>query len=136
MPYYSQDAEPTQYLKDSYCKMLLLEKLLQLHYGKTVFESRSALSMAFLLHFTSRSTLQDIKNASDSYIKLCKAIDGIVDVDDEDVMDKRPQNKIQTLLNHHTEKEYVPRGDMPVIIQLIEDKDLIDRVNDLSQTYL
>lgn len=51
MPYYSQDSDPLFALTDSYCKMLLIQKLVSLHHGKS-FENRSALQMPYLLHFT------------------------------------------------------------------------------------
>ena len=117
MPYYSNDAAPEDFIKQSYCKMLLLSKLFQLYNGNQAL--KVSMNMAYLIHFASPATLQDIKQVSMNYTQLVAAIDGTsVDEDFDNeigVLETKGVNKVDKIVNLHAEKEFVPNGDMPLI---------------------
>ena len=123
MPYYSSDVSPDGEIKKSYSKMLLLSKLFQLYNGNQALNV--SMNMAYLLHFASSGTLQDIKSDCMNYVQLVAAIDGTAVDDDfqEDVdMDKKKGtgvNKVERIVNQHAEKEFNPEGNLGLIQELI-----------------
>lgn len=74
--------------------------------------------MAYLLHFASPGTLQDIKGACMNYTQLVAAIDGTSVDDDfaeETGIEAKGVNKVDRIVNQHAEKEFGPDGNLELI---------------------
>lgn len=98
------------------------------------------MNMAYLIHFASPGTLQDIKQVSMNYTQLVAAIDGTsVEEDFPDeigVIETKGVNKVDKIVNLHGEKEFIPNGDMTLIQELIQQKQLVEKINNLKDTYV
>ena len=115
LPFYSEAmGEPLFAQLQSYQKMLLVSQLITQKYGK--MDTPSYLQLQYLLHFTNQQTLQNIRNNCLPYTSLIAAIEGKITDDDEN-KDKntKPEKQIDNVIAQHMEKEFEPRGDMPLI---------------------
>jgi len=97
--------------------------------------------MAYLLHFASSGTLQDIKGASMNYTQLVAAIDGtsvddMMDHVEDTAVDVKGVNKVDRIVNQHAEKEFGPDGNLPLIQELINQKALVEKINNLQDSYV
>ena len=70
------------------------------------------------------------------YTSLIAAIEGKIN-DEEDPKDKnsKPEKKIDNIIAQHLEKEFEPKGDMPLISFLIDEKELLNQIQELKQVY-
>lgn len=72
-----------------------------------------------------------------AYNQLISAFEGkkIDDMDDNDQVNDKTEQKIERVLALHTIKEFAPRGDEELIAELIEERQLIQNVKDLKKVY-
>ena len=74
-----------------------------------------------------------------NYTQLVAAIDGTsVDdmVDDDMAQDVKGVNKVDRIVNQHAEKEFGPDGNLPLIQELINQKALVEKINNLQDSYV
>jgi len=74
-----------------------------------------------------------------NYTQLVAAIDGTSVDDDfpEEIgVEIKGTNKVDRIVNLHAEKEFAPNGDMPLIQELIQQKQLVEKLNNLKDSYV